>query len=440
MIPDAILQKLRESVGEGRKVCVGYSGGLDSSVLLDQVCEVVPKNAIAALHVNHGLSAYSNDWEEHCQSECERQKIAFYAERVQVVKANKGIEDAARNARYRAFQKHVSPGDILLLAHHANDQAETVLFRFLRGTGLRGASGIHQQRLVANLDILRPLLHVTRRELELYAQHKKLSWIEDESNLDERFDRNFIRQRVIPLLETRWPQAAKKIAESASHAAQNLAVLNDYLDQELVSLSRRKERLGESIDLAGFTALPKQRANLLLQRWCESLGVDIPNSVHLAKLFEVIAAKEDAKPCLNWGRAELRRFDHRLYLLPSIELGSLSEQNWHPSEVLRFDNGFTLSCLNHESLSSDTVFTLRSRNNSERCRPIGRAHRQTVKKLLQEHHLEPWLRDCVPFVYLANELVAVPGVWNCEVEGLSIHPKLEWSHPSGVESGATLIS
>lgn len=205
---DKILRRLEQHLPPGHRGrwLVGFSGGLDSTVLLHALKTLVDKQSLVAIHINHGLSANADAWQRHCQAVCQRWGLPLHVERVEI--AGEGaIEERARKARFEAFAQAMAKGDCLLLAHHRQDQAETVLFRLLRGAGVAGLGAIRPQRSFAGGQILRPLLAVDRADLEAYARAQDLVWVEDESNTNTSFDRNFLRQKILPALRSRWPAA-----------------------------------------------------------------------------------------------------------------------------------------------------------------------------------------------------------------------------------------
>ena len=431
-----ILQKIAQELadpsssvdGEEPKLFLGFSGGLDSTVLLHLVASSPLKSKLRVIHVHHGLSAHADQWAAHCEDVCKALNVPFQVFRVEVSSEGKGLESAAREQRYAAFGNAMADNDLLLLAHHQNDQAETVLFRLARGTGLNGLAGMRSRRKLGVLKVYRPLLNVARTELESYAKAHHLDWVEDGSNASDTFDRNFIRQHIIPVFERRWPGFVEKVSATSSKLLDTHDLLAEYIGEDFDLLGRRKERLGESLSLVPFSRFSCARKKALILAWSESMGLDSPGQAHLEKLAEVLEAKDDAQPCLNWGNAELRRFDGRLFLLPRVAYRELETCRWRIKEPLNLGEGFSLYCLNADEYAPSTEFEVRSRTNAARCRPVTREHSQTMKKLLQEYRLEPWLCAIVPCVYVHGELVAVADLWQCESMKVDTLPKLEWRY------------
>lgn len=381
---------------------IGFSGGLDSTVLLHALADLNLPVSLRALHINHQISPNADAWQAQCADFCARYAIPFYAEQVRVENSGKGIEDAARAARYQVFENNLAAGDLLFTAHHANDQAETLLLRLMRGTGPRGLAAMAAQRRLGVAHLVRPLLAFSRAELEAYAQAHQLTWVEDESNNDDEYDRNFLRNQVMPLLHSRWPEFKRKWQQTAELCAQQEIMLEELAQADLQSASPMAARIGQSIDLAALLNLSKARQQNLLRYWLRSLSYSTPEQLHWQQIEQqFFAGREDAQACVSWGNVALQRFRQRLYVLPQrlpeLELQLVSSVN---AEVTR--------------LRADLPnLHIGYRAGGERSKPAGRAHSQTLKKLLQEYGLEPWLRDRVPLVFSGDDLVAVGDLWVC---------------------------
>lgn len=416
--PAALWRELEKYAPSAQRWVVGYSGGLDSTTLLAALQALELSQPIVAIYVHHGLSSLADDWQAHAQAQCEQWGIEFRAVRVTVQNSGFGIEDAAREARYRAYKKEVKAGDVLLLGHHQDDQAETLLFRLLRGAGPRGLGAMVRERPFGEARLLRPLLGFSKAELEAYVRSRKLEWVTDDSNSENIFDRNFLRQQVMPLLASRWPG----FAERWQHTAEACQAA-DRLSQDLASLDleeggERVERWGWSVDLGFCRQLPDYRRDNLLRYWTILHELPIMDRKALAEIhkqfFEV--DEPSSRSCVQWGGAELRYFRDRLYL--SRILPPLINQSpviWSVSSPQPLPGaGYLKGELVKGGLRQSAQVEVRWREGGERCRPLGRQHSQTVKKLLQEYALEPWLRDRVPLIYLDGALAAVGDLWICE--------------------------
>jgi len=436
--PDQIISFLPR-LQQASHCYVGYSGGLDSHVLLHSVVEILGKESVIAIHVNHQLSPNADAWQQHCQQVCRERGVTLITETVQVETAGQGLEAAARDARYQVFERHLDDGGLILLAHHADDQAETVLYRLLRGSGPLGLSGIPISRPLGHGELLRPLLKFTRQELQDYAPSTGLSWIEDESNEQLEYDRNYIRHQVIPKLADRWPDYTSRIATSAALCRDNEQLVDELASQDLMTVGERSERLGWSICIDSFQGFDSLRQGNLLRYWLAQHDFPRPgHQVMTALREELLPARNDGSPQITWGGAQLRRYQHRLYLLP-LQPG-LPETDepffWDVSEPLVLPDKSVLfsrvATGEGVSLPDDALLEVRFRRGGERCRPQGRQGSNNLKILFQEYGLEPWLRDRVPLIYFQDELVAVADLWVCE--GFSaMHGKegmmINWSYP-----------
>jgi tRNA(Ile)-lysidine synthase len=421
----AQLSSLRSS---GR-LWLAYSGGLDSTVLLHSLVHLKLPQPLAAVHINHQLSAHAAAWERHCTEQCRLLGVPLYVEKVTVESAGRGVEDAAREARYEVFEQYLAKGDHLLVGHHADDQAETLLFRLMRGTGPRGLAAMARQRPFGQGALLRPLLGVNRRELEEYARAQGLIWVEDESNTNLNFDRNYLRHRVLPLLAQRWPGYATRWQQTAELCAHNEALLEELASIDLAAAMPRAEWAGWSLALESVRALSQPRRLNLLRFWLQRLGLPAPSRTSLEQVDEQLLQGGD-KPAaeIAWGGWALRRFQQRLYLLHSDELPQPAVE---PISIpFTLARGVDLHLplpgggevrLDWQSSAEETGLLkadlgdlqIRWRQGGERCRPHYRGHSQTLKNLLQEAALPSWWRPHLPLVYSGERLVAVGDLWVC---------------------------
>jgi len=422
--PQSLLTSLSE-INPDSIWYVGFSGGLDSTVLLHALCALQLPIVIKALHVNHQITPYADAWQAQCNQLCESLQISFIAEKVVVNNTGRGIEDAARNARYAVFERHVST-NILLTAHHADDQAETLLLRLMRGAGPRGLAAMAQTRPLGAGLLHRPLLQVSRRELELYAQVHQLTWVNDESNSDTHYDRNFLRAEVMPLLQERWPHFTSKWQQTAELCADNELLLEEIAAQDITTLDLRTERLGSSVSMTTLLTLSKVRQQNVIRYWLRSSGFTIPEQQHWQQLYrQLTSTRSDHEMDIRWGNVSLRVYQQRLYALP-LSFFNATVDVVPTTFLLSAANApvpLSRGCLAIELARTDAgVHRIKPlsanlhiayRHGGERCKPAGRHHSQTLKRLLQEYELEPWLRDKIPLIYCNDELVAVGDLWVC---------------------------
>ena len=417
----AHLAPVSAEFNRARRLYVGYSGGLDSHVLLHALVALRGPLGITALHINHQLSLHAQTWAGHCRQTCADLGVAYVEEAVTVVAQGDGLENAARQLRYAVFERYVGEGDLLLLGHHADDQSETVLFRLLRAAGPGGLAGIPAARSLRAGALLRPLLGVTRAALRHYASEQGLRWIEDESNQRLEFDRNYIRHQVVPVLAARWPDYAARLTQSAARCGDAASLLRDLGDLDLRVLDERAERLGWSLDVRGLAALSDRRRDNVLRHWSVLKGLAPPGRGPLAAVSaELLGARRDASPLVCWHDGEWRRFRDRLYLVPGRRwrTRAITPLHWTSfPQPLRLADGSVIEAFKSHGaglrVGAGQRLAIGVRAGGERCRPAGRSGSNTLKKLLQAQGLEPWLRDYVPLIYIDGELAAVGDLWLC---------------------------
>ncbi len=408
-------------VSNGATWWVALSGGLDSCVLLHSLAALNLPVTLHALHINHQISPSANAWQAHCADLCAQLNIAFTAVKVDVKNKGRGIEDAAREARYAVFEQHIKSGDYLLTAHHADDQTETLLLRLMRGTGPRGLAAMAQERSLGQGTLFRPLLHFSRAELEEYASTQNLIWVNDESNADDHYDRNYLRNQVMPLLRERWPAFAGKWQQTAELCAANESLIEELAAQDLVLADFKPALVGTSISLGYVESLSVARRHNLIRTWLRGQGLSTPEQQHLQQIEQqIIGGRQDAETQVTWGDVSLRVYRQRIYALPLADLPRVPDSPLEFAPTIALPSGFLFTFERLESSDKPLLnrhlpnLHLRFRQGGERCRPAGRAHSQTLKRLLQDYGVEPWLRETLPLVYSNDDLVAVADLWVCE--------------------------
>lgn len=400
---------------------VAYSGGLDSQVLLNLLAELrhqIPVQ-VKAVHVNHGLSPNAVVWQEQCAQACASLGIPLSTFKVNA-KAAKGEspEAAARQARYAIFHKLIQPGDALLTAHHQDDQAETLLLQLLRGAGVKGLAAMPAAAVFSQGLLLRPFLAITRAELVNYAQQHDLRWLEDESNASLEFDRNYLRHQVLPILQQRWPAAARTLTRSAQHCAEAAELIDALAIEDLALLT---SQIPNVLTISKLTQLPIIRQKNVLRYWLAQLNFPLPNAKQLEQILHtVVHSAIDANPKVTWDQVEIRRFQDGLYALSSRPALSALELKWNYTKPLTLPN--QLGTLYSEVKKGQGIkkallpeyLTVRFRSGGERCHPQGRQGSHPLKKCMQEWKVPPWQRDQVPLLYLGEQLIAVIGYCVCE--------------------------
>ena len=403
---------------------VAYSGGHDSHVLLHALAslDTLPNGAsLSACHVDHALHPDSVQWSAHCAAVCADLGVPCGTLRVDARPASgESPEAVARERRYTALRGEVGEGDCLLTAHHRDDQAETFLIQLLRGGGPRGLAAMPRVARFGDGLLVRPLLPFGRDQLTAYAEARGLRWIDDPSNFDTDFDRNYLRHELMPPILERWHGAATTLARAAGHNAEAAELLEQLAEIDLAGLEGTRP---DTLSVAGLLALePARRRNALLI-WFRRRGLAVPAARHLEQMDgDVLLAAVDAQPRLCWADVEVRRHRDDLHAFLRGGKGELPVSIvWpNPSIALELPGGRRLHArpstnggIRLAALEGARV-TVRFRHGGERCRPAGRAHGRSLKKLLQESGLPSWERDRLPLLYLDDELVAVVGLWVCE--------------------------
>jgi tRNA(Ile)-lysidine synthase len=388
---------------------VAFSGGLDSTVLLHLLADLATREALpplSAVHIHHGLQAAADAWPEHCADVCRALSVPLQVIHVQVA-AGASLERAARNARYAAFSQLLAPGEVLLTAQHRDDQAETLLFRLLRGAGVRGMSAMPQQRSLGQGQMLRPMLDIPRAALEAYAQVHQLSWVEDPSNADHQFSRNFLRQKILPALTARWPQAHANMARAASHLAESQTVLDELAVQDLAQVGSPSEFewLGlPSLALQPLKALSPARQRNALRHWLAPL-TRLPDTEHWAGWDSLRDAGRETQPIWRLADGELQRAEGRLWWLSGawLQTPTGSIQWLDPKQPLNLPGNGQLM-FNGDAPQGE--LQVRYRQGGEVMQLAGRGHRD-LKRLLNEQGVPVFLRSRLPLLYRDGQLLAV---------------------------------
>ena len=414
---------------------IAFSGGLDSTVLLHllaQLSKTQSLPALSAIHVHHGLQTVADAWPEHCRSVCTELGVPLQIVRVQV-QPGASLERAAREARYLAFGDAVQADEVLLTAQHRDDEAETLLFRLLRGAGVRGLSGMPRQRPLGGGHLLRPLLDVSRAELEAYASEQGLSWIEDPSNQDRQYSRNYLRHQVFPALVGRWPQAQATMARSAAHLAEAQGLLEELADMDLREARSASpfDWLGlRSLELASLVHLSEARQRNALSHWLEPLA-RLPDADHWSGWVDLRDASGDACPVWRLADGELHRAGGRIWWLSGCWLRPLpAAGTWQtPASALALPDNGVLSLAGQ---IPDGPLQIRYREGGEVMALPGRGHRD-LKRLLNERGVPSFVRGRLPLLYKGDQLLAV-----ANVEGLDGRAGGSWNlhwQPPGEELG-----
>ncbi len=402
------------------QILVGFSGGLDSTLLLKLLSQHIDPSRITAVHINHDLSVYADSWQASAEDTCKQLGVNFYTQKVQVKPSGQGFEAAARNKRYAVFESLIIPNGLLFLAHHADDQAETVLYRLLRGSGPKGLSAMPSCRPIGAGSLIRPFLAWNKSQILACANRLNITWVEDESNQDNAFDRNYLRNKVFPEIAQRWPDYAQSLQQSADLCGQSEQLVEEMAAQDLRHLDLREERAGRSIVIEKFMTLSAMRQRNVLRHWSLADQSPLPGGKIIDEILNsVVNARDDSAPKVIWQSLQWTRFQGRLYLLEAQTqtFDQKSQAEWSMQAPLTLADRSVLHC--HSVIGSGLranvgPLVIRYRQGGERCKPCGRAHSNSVKKLLQEYAVPPWWRDKIPLLYKDNTLVAVADLWVCD--------------------------
>jgi len=408
------LAALETSAACPSRYVIAFSGGLDSTVLAHALVNSGTGIPVLAIHIDHGLHADSRAWEVHCEAFAADLGIDYCGRQVNVqLESGKGPEASAREARYSALHAELQHGDWLLSAHHREDQAETLLLNLVRGSGPAGIAGIGAIRRFGPGWLARPLLDVDRASLQEYAEGRQLAWIEDPSNTDRRFDRNFLRHEVLPRLKARWPDIAARLQRSASHAGEAATLLADLAGIDLAMLGGEPARL----PIDGLVSLPAVRQKNLLRHALRLCGLSTPTALQLDRILdEVLPARPDAQPLVSWPGASVRRYRNGLYLLPDV-LADAPAALPIAGDHVALGGGLGVLHFDKDAPSGlapalvERGLRLAVREGGEEIQPQGQAHTRKLKKLLQEEGVVPWMRDRLPLLYSGDDLVAVGDLW-----------------------------
>ncbi len=392
---------------------IAYSGGIDSQVLLHALSQQLDHKQCYAVHVHHGLSVEADNWLIHCQQTCQDWGIAIRSLEVRIdTKSGKSIEAMAREKRYQALQQIVKKGEYVLTAQHRDDQAETVLLQLFRGAGLNGLAAMPYIMPFAKGHLVRPLLSVSQQEIKDYAEYFALTWVEDKSNQDTRFDRNFLRQIIIPQLQQRWPQVNTCIARSATHLGQALSLQEQQVKEHYSVCQQGAENLSIS-KLKTFNVAQKIQ---IIRYWIQLQGVSLPDSKIMQQIVQQIASvRSDNLLQITWGNHELRKYQDNLYLMQRLAV--IRKQwviDWDACQTLALPDN--LGLLQVHTKTGDTLqplthVTVRLRRGGEKC--YYRNIHKSVKKWLQEQQIPPWQRERMPFIYYQQQLLQI-GAYRCD--------------------------
>jgi tRNA(Ile)-lysidine synthase len=407
---EGLEDSLRElGLGDGSRFVVALSGGLDSTALLLALKHL--RMPLRAVHVDHQLQENSTAWARHCRELCTQLQVDFQCLTVHIPTATgSGPEAAARQVRYRALAGVLSDGEVLVTAHHAHDQLETLLLRLARGAGVAGMAGIPKLTEFGCGRLARPLLGLSQQTLRDFVEEEGVSWIEDPSNEQLNFDRNYLRQQVVPLLRERWPGIDRVAARLAGHQAEAQGLL-----EELAAMDLSEAVHEPSLLVSRLVALSPARLRNALRHWLRQQQCELPSAAQLQQLIQLLDSRRDGRPRLRWGAHEVRIYRDQLYLLAAPVPTAQPMEGWLALERPWQSGSSALELVPaSQGWSRQRVekgFRVCGRTGGERFEPVPGGGSRSLKKWFQEQGVVPWMRQRVPLLYCGDDLVAIGDLW-----------------------------
>lgn len=377
--------KNKDSFLEGKDIILGLSGGVDSVVLLHYLHTHYP-NKLRAIHCNHHLSKYCDDWEVFCKNLCQSLNIDYSNIDLKIEKES-NIEENARKKRYHSLSCSVKENEVLCTAHHQDDQAETLLLQLFRGSGVAGLASMPRQKSLGKGVHYRPLLNIDKAHLIKYAKQYKLDWIEDDSNTNTNFRRNFLRMDILPKLNNVYKNLAKTLSRSAKHQSEALKLTRELADIDIKEHGLINDN--GRINTTKLNKLEPHRVKNVLRRHLNLMNFLAPSDKIMTQIIDLLTAKEDAQPLVNWESFEIRRYQDELYFI--------NNQSNKKLEI----------CPIQQQFEKMPNFSIRYRQQGQRIKLPNKKHSQSLKKVLQEANIPPWERNTLKMYYIEDELRAM---------------------------------
>jgi tRNA(Ile)-lysidine synthase len=412
-----VLTSVVERLTHKKRFLIAYSGGLDSQVLLHLLADWAKHDStvrLRAIHIDHGLSPNASQWVSFCKATAKRYCIPFLTQEIRLQQSSKeGIEAQARRLRYDAIGQHILEDEVLLTAHHQNDQVETMILQWLRGAGPKGLAAMPAVQSFFDTQLIRPLLYFPKQALGDFARRYHLKWVVDESNELLQFKRNYVRKKIMPPLLAARLGSLNNLARTADHCAEAVQLLTELADMDLQSIEHDQNFL----DIKRLLMLNLARQRNVLRRWLTLANLPVPTTAQMHVLqHEVLTATKDAQPVMCLGDITLRRYQSRLYIVPTNASFDLtSEWSWNMETVFNLPQRLGTLIAKEtmvgggiavQKLSNQNV-TIRFRQGGEYMHPSMRNHATSLKHLFQEWQIPPWQRDRWPLLFIGERLIAV---------------------------------
>lgn len=404
-------------IGPHRDILVAYSGGVDSTVLLHALMilqrQHMPDLHLQAIYIHHGISQHADSWAKHCEQQCLDWQIPYVVEKVTLELEQGNIEEQAREARYLAMQQYLTPNRLLCTAQHQDDQSETFFLALKRGSGPTGLSAMPGLLHLDSHSLLRPLLTITRQQIEQYAYSYNLVWVEDESNQDSHYDRNFLRLHVLPVLNQRWPHFNQMVSRSAELCHEQQQLLDELLAADFSALIDADRCLS----FKPLLSASQIKRNALLRMWFKLHKSSMPSRKQLEVIWQTVAlAKEDSNPEFRLNGRQIRRYQNRLYLLPQYQDIQSVQLTWDLKTSLVLPDGLGQLSV---TTSGNNCCRLPLANEQVSVRfhaqgswhIAGRTGSRQIKKLWQEYDIAPWMRTRIPLIFYNEMLITAVGVF-----------------------------
>nr|WP_253254812.1 tRNA lysidine(34) synthetase TilS [Buchnera aphidicola] len=400
---------------------VAYSGGLDSTVLLHQLIiakKTIPDIKIRAIHINHNLTSFSQKWIKHCKKYCEKNKIPLIVKNIFFDEQINNTEEKLRIKRYNIIYNNLLLKEVLLTGHHMNDQCETFFLSLKRGSGPTGLSSMSFKTMLGDKKIIRPFLNKTRKELEFLANYHHLNWIQDFSNFNTNYDRNYIRHKIIPELEKRWPFFLKNCFRTIKICQKETILLNNFLLEKIQNFVQSDN----SLNIKTFKNIKKDMCTALIRRWIALQQIKMPSYKNIECIYDqIIFSRVDANPKIKIEKNEIRRYKQSLYFIKTQPIVKNTFLFWHKKNNKLFlpnDLGYLVQ--NDQGISlpkpkKSELINIRFQYEGK-ILILGRNKTRKIKKIWQEKNIPPWLRNQIPLLFYNDDFISALGVFIVDIK------------------------